>query len=148
MSFEAEIPIRFGDVDWARIVYYPRFFHLLHVAFEELFERHVGIAYSDLVEKHNLGFPSVRVETDFMKPLRFGELMRVRFEVPRIGRSSVDFDHIVFVAPDPEPRARARLVRVAVDMRSLRPVAVPDAIRAKLLELGPARPVPHRVGEP
>ena len=37
MPFIARIPVRFGDVDYARIVYYPRLLHLLHVAFEELF---------------------------------------------------------------------------------------------------------------
>ena len=39
MPFEFATPVRFADVDHAGIVYYPRFFHYFHMAFEELFRR-------------------------------------------------------------------------------------------------------------
>ena len=45
--FTCEIPVRFGDVDHARIVYYPRFFHFCHVAMEEAFRDALGISYPD-----------------------------------------------------------------------------------------------------
>ena len=34
MKFSAEFSVRFGEVDQARVVYYPRFFHYFHQAFE------------------------------------------------------------------------------------------------------------------
>ena len=34
-EYEAEVPVRFAEIDRAGIVYYPRWFHYLHVAFEE-----------------------------------------------------------------------------------------------------------------
>ena len=55
MPFVARVPVRFGDVDWARIAYYPRLLHLLHVAFEDLFEHHVGIPYAQVLSEMNLG---------------------------------------------------------------------------------------------
>ena len=34
-TFEASIKVRFADVDDARVVYYPRYLHYCHIAFEE-----------------------------------------------------------------------------------------------------------------
>ena len=41
MAFVYATPVRFADVDHAGIVYYPRFFHLFHLAFEELWRARV-----------------------------------------------------------------------------------------------------------
>lgn len=35
MSFTFATPVRLSDVDHAGIVYFPRFFHMFHLAFEE-----------------------------------------------------------------------------------------------------------------
>ena len=143
-SFVAEVPVRFGDVDYARIIYYPRFFHLLHIAFEELFARHVGIPYAQLVGERNLGFPAVKIDTEFHRPMRHGDVLKVAIAVPRIGRSSVSFDHRVDVGDEPTPRATCRMTRVAVNMDTLRAVPLPEDIRARLAVLrpvlGPADP--------
>ena len=40
--FVFALPVRFADVDHAGIVYYPRFFHYFHVAFEELWRARIG----------------------------------------------------------------------------------------------------------
>jgi len=37
MAFRSQLKIRFGDIDRAGIVYYPRFMHYFHVALEEFF---------------------------------------------------------------------------------------------------------------
>jgi acyl-CoA thioesterase FadM len=42
MAFRSQLIIRFGDIDRAGIVYYPRFLHYFHVALEEFFiHRHL-----------------------------------------------------------------------------------------------------------
>jgi 4-hydroxybenzoyl-CoA thioesterase len=137
VSFQVDVPVRFGDVDYARIVYYPRLFHLLHVSFEELFARHVGIPYHVLIEEHNLGFPAARIETDFKRPFRFGEVLAVTIDVPRIGNTSADFVHTLRAASETEIRAVASFTRVAVDMQTLRPVPIPEPVRVRLRELAP-----------
>jgi 4-hydroxybenzoyl-CoA thioesterase len=35
MAFRSQLKIRFGDIDHAGIVYYPRFLHYFHVALED-----------------------------------------------------------------------------------------------------------------
>jgi 4-hydroxybenzoyl-CoA thioesterase len=60
MAFQARIRVRFGDIDYAGIVYYPRFLHYFHVALEEFFEAEVGIDYPAILNRHRLGFPTVQ----------------------------------------------------------------------------------------
>jgi 4-hydroxybenzoyl-CoA thioesterase len=45
MKFSAEFSVRFGEIDQARVVYYPRFFHYFHQTFEEWFARALGVSY-------------------------------------------------------------------------------------------------------
>jgi 4-hydroxybenzoyl-CoA thioesterase len=133
MAHVARVAVRFGDVDAAGIVYYPRFFHLLHVAFEDYFADHVGIPYHVLIREQGLGFPAVHVSCDFRAPLRMGEVLQVQIAAPRIGRSSVRFLHRVMVADPDDLRAEMTMDRVCVDMKTLRPVPIPEAIRARFL---------------
>ena len=50
--FVHRLPVRFADIDHAGIVYYPRFFHFFHVAFEELWRARIGPrAYSELIDR-------------------------------------------------------------------------------------------------
>ena len=52
--FSHTFPVRFADVDHAGIVYYPRFFHYFHAAFEEFFRRRMGgRAYVDLLDRRD-----------------------------------------------------------------------------------------------
>ena len=67
MPFRSLLKIRFGDIDHAGIVYYPRFLHYFHVALEEFFGQELGIDYPLLINEHRIGLPTVHLETDFSK---------------------------------------------------------------------------------
>jgi 4-hydroxybenzoyl-CoA thioesterase len=49
MPFHSILKIRFGDIDRAGIVYYPRFLHYFHVALEKFFHSELGVEYPVLV---------------------------------------------------------------------------------------------------
>ena len=55
MSFRSKLRIRFGDIDRAGIVYYPRFMHYFHVAMEEFFAAKLGVAYHKVIDEHRIG---------------------------------------------------------------------------------------------
>ena len=125
MTFAHEISVRFGDIDQARVVYYPVFFHYLHQTFEEWFEKALGVSYPHLVVKENIGFPSVRVETEFRKPLPYGERVRVELRVVEVGTRSITLDYHVVRLSDGVTSARARVTTVAVDNDTFRSVPIP-----------------------
>ena len=161
MSFTFTTPVRFADVDHAGIVYYPRFFHLFHLAFEELWRARIGPrAYSELIDRDRVGFPAVRAECDFKAPLRFGDSADIEVSIARLGGKSITFryrvfrvDHLVARAltapPDPslhsastasllDPRelaAEGLVICAVVDLARVVAVPVPERVVAMLADL-------------
>jgi 4-hydroxybenzoyl-CoA thioesterase len=131
MKWSTELPVRFGEIDQAGVVYYPRFFHYFHQAFEEWFRQALGTSYPDLVLKEGIGFPSVRVETEFMQPLRYGDRARVQIEVLEVGTKSLTLRYELFRMPDHILSARATITTVAIDNNSFTSVAIPDTWRER-----------------
>ena len=135
--FTCEIPVHFGYVDQARIVYYPHFFHFCHIAMEEAFRAVVGIPYRDVLEKDRLGFPAVHIETDFETSVGYGETIRMDVTVERIGTSSVEFRYEGRKASDGARAFVARITTVAVNMDRFESVPVPPRYREGLARLKP-----------
>ena len=90
-THEVVLPVRFGQVDYAGIMFYPRFFENFHTVFEDMFSERLGVPYDSILRDRRIGFPTVRIETDFRKPFRFGEPMRLALDVLKLGRSSITF---------------------------------------------------------
>ena len=134
--FVARLPVRFSDVDHAGIVYYPRFFHYFHVAFEELWRARVGArAYSDLIDLEHVGFPAVRAECDFKSPLRFGDTAEVALSIARLGTKSITFRYRVFRAEPRQLAAEGAVVCAVVDLARFVAVAIPEHVTAVLQDL-------------
>jgi len=127
--YRTQLKVRFGDIDHAGIVYYPRFFHFFHVTFEEFFEEVVGLSYDRLLNEDRIGFPAVTVNSEFSKPLMYGDVLEVAMEARRVGNTSVTFAYTVYKAGTPEVRARSEQTLVCVDMESFRPTAIPSRCR-------------------
>jgi 4-hydroxybenzoyl-CoA thioesterase len=132
-------PVRFADVDHAGIVYYPRFFHYFHLAFEELFRARLGPrAYVDLLDRDRVGFPAVRAEADYQAPLAFGDTAEIELTVARMGKTSITFRYRVWRAADDRPRvmcAEGKVVSAVVDLAAFKAIAVPARITALLADL-------------
>ena len=140
MKWSTELPVRFGEIDQAGVVYFPRFFHYFHQAFEEWFREALGVSYPDLVLKQGIGFPSVRVETEFMKPLRYGDRARVEIEILEVGRASLTLRYELYRSPGNILSARATIKTVAIDNNSFTSVPIPDAWRERFERFRTAPP--------
>jgi 4-hydroxybenzoyl-CoA thioesterase len=142
--FSYTFPVRFADVDHAGIVYYPRFFHYFHTAFEEFFRHRMGgSAYVDLLDRRRIGFPAVRCECDYRSPVRFGDLLRADMTIDRMGAKSIRFRYRLYrieqaagarSATD-ELSAEGLVVCVVTDLANFRGVEIPEDLRQLFLEL-------------
>ena len=132
MAFRCRIPVRFGDIDYAKIVYYPRFLHFCHVAMEEMFAGVVGVPYHEAITKEKVGYPTVRVEADYRKPVGFGETIEMSVLVESLGRSSVHFRYEGRRSSDGELAFVVRSTAVAVHMDRWKSVPIPDHHRKGL----------------
>lgn len=138
--FHCAVPVRFADVDHAGIVYYPRFFHFFHVAFEELWRARLGPrAYAELIDRDRVGFPAVRAECAFTAPLRFGDTAELEVSVARLGGKSITFRYRIYRAATPEqpraPSAEGTVVCAVVDLARFVSIAVPERVIALIEDL-------------
>jgi 4-hydroxybenzoyl-CoA thioesterase len=138
VSFTFATPVRFSDIDHAGIVYFPRFFHLFHLAFEELWRARMGPrAYVELLDRDRIGFPAVHARCDFKAPLRFGDTAEIELSVARLGGTSITFHYRVYRAGEPERTlcADGQVVCAVVDLARFVAVPTPDRVIAILEDL-------------
>ncbi len=138
MTFRTRMPVRFGDEDHVGIVYYPRIFHFLHVAFEDFFNEQ-GIAFRELFEVDRLGFPMAHVDADFKSPLRLGDVLEVDVWIEKVGDASVTFQYRGRRSGEDALAVTACMTVVCIDLTTFRSRPIPPRYR-KLFEANRAAP--------
>jgi 4-hydroxybenzoyl-CoA thioesterase len=130
VAFSRDIAVRFPDVDFARVVYYPRFFDFAHQVMEDFFAAEVGVSYAVMLRDRKVGFPTVHCEADFKAPLRFGDVARLELGCDRASERSVALRYRVTRVEGLVHCATLQVVTVPVAMDTFTAVAVPADVRA------------------
>ena len=130
MAYTQTYAIRFADVDHAKILYFPRFLHYFHCAFEDFFEHACGFHYNRVLNEHRIGFPAVHVDVDFMSPLRFGDHVEITIEVERIGNKSVTFAYRGRRVETNEACVKGSIVTAVMNMDTYHAIPLPPQYRA------------------
>lgn len=133
MRYKTSLLVRFGDIDHAGVVYYPRFFNYLHMAFEDFFREGLGCPFHEVIDQRKIGFPIVHAESDFMKVLKYGDQIRVEVYLVRAGRSSLTFGFDVLREEGDTLCARARITNATIDRTTFRAVPCPADLKALFL---------------
>jgi 4-hydroxybenzoyl-CoA thioesterase len=134
MPFRAQLKVRFGDIDHAGIVYYPRIVHYFHVAMEEYFSQGLEQDYARVLEEHRLGLPTVHLEVDFRRPFKFGDRIEVEVRVGRIGERSLTWGYRIFRSGSDEVCVEAQIVTACVHLDRFASIPVPDWLRARVTD--------------
>ena len=129
--FKHRIPVSFGDVDYARIMYYPRLFHFCHAVMEAFFDG-VGFNYAKMLVERKIGFPTVHTEADYRVPMPYGIVLEFDLTVRSLGTSSVAFHYVVRGEGEETIRAEARTTVVCIDMDRFAKRPLPPDIRKVL----------------
>ena len=132
-AYETTIEVRFGHVDPAGIVYFPRIYDYVHDVFEQVWEAHVGERYYDLLMEQKIAFPLVKAEVDFRSPLRFGDTPTVRVTAFRLGRSSLGLRYVFKI--DERVCVDARMTTVCVEASGMKALEMPDRFRRRFEEI-------------
>ena len=128
--FHVEYPILFSHCDPAGIVYFPRFFDLLHRAMEDWFTFGLEERFADFIMEKRLGIPTVHTKVDFVGPARFGDLLRIELRVARLGSSSIELLIASFV--EDRPCFKARHTVCVFSSESYKAVPIPDELRPRM----------------
>ncbi len=131
-AFRTKLKVRFGDIDQAGIVYYPRILHYFHVAMEEFISHELAIDYPTVVLQHHIGLPTVHLETDFRNPLRYGDVFEVEVRVLSIGETSIKFGYTAYFENQDKVALEGHNVTVCVRIDTGKKLKIPDWLREKL----------------
>ena len=128
--------VRWGDIDYARIVRYsafPRFFELGEA---ELF-RSLGIPYHELFTRFGVSLPRRVMHLDFVAPAVLDDRLEIRTYISDATTSALTVTMDILDADRREWRATGYMVLVCTEVEALRKRALPAELMARL--------APHRL---
>ena len=118
------MPVRWGDVDAAGIVFYPRFFEWYDLGCEALFAA-LGLPWPELFPKHGIvGVPIVESGSRFASPARYGDTLEIRALVAWVKEKTFRMEYEIAVG--------ARLCATGFEVRAWvkRPLSAEERLQA------------------
>ncbi len=107
--------------------------HYFHLAMEEFFAGEIGVDYADVLHKRNLSLPTVHLESDFRRKLRYGDQINMEVRVIRIGRSSITWGYKGYRINDREEIVvEGQNVTVCVKTDTFEKIQIPEWLREAL----------------
>ena len=134
MAFEHRITVRFQDVDRAGIAFFGCVFSYCHEAYEELLNA-IGYPLVDIFDAEGWGMPLVHAKSDFVAPMRMGEVLSITIHVARLGDSSITLRFEVSGAVDGRRRAEVEHVHACIDLATFQKRAIPERLREAFAKL-------------
>jgi len=131
-TYEAAFPIRIHDVDAAGIVFFAKYYVLMHDVYE-LFLSHIGHGIAEAIDAGEIIIPVVESGCRYFRPMRHGETITARLVVTELKRSSYTV-RVEFHGPDGVHRATIRCRHVCVDAKTMKPCGLPETMHAALAE--------------
>jgi acyl-CoA thioester hydrolase len=131
LTAERPFEVMWRDADPAGWVHYASVSRYFDVVEDALVEQ-AGIVYAAKLEQ-GTGFPRVRFESEFKRPLRVNDRGVARARVEAVGRSSITLAFELRKDGEDEVAVAGRVTMVMVDWTTNRPVQVPDQLRRRLL---------------
>ncbi len=140
MKFQTTRRLEFRDTDAAGIAHFSVFFTYMEEV-EHEFLRSRGLSVVVFDDEGELGWPRVRAECDFKKPVRFEDVVQVELEIARLGERSVTYR--VRFTRDGDEIAIGSITAACCRLdpgRQPRAIPIPAWIRTRLTEPDSAHP--------
>ena len=126
-----DFPVRIHDVDAAGIVFFARYYVLMHDVYESFLDA-IGFSISSVIAQGEVIIPVVESHCRYRRPLRHGETITGDLVLTELKPTSY-LVRCRFLGPESDLRAELTVRHVAVSQATMKPVAIPEAIRAALL---------------
>jgi YbgC/YbaW family acyl-CoA thioester hydrolase len=133
--FRTSRRIEFADTDMAGIVHFGNFFRFMEAA-EVDFLRSRGLSVMMQQEGQKISFPRVAASCDYLRPIRFLDVVEITVSLRRLGRKSVTYVFEFFLGPELVARGQLSAVCCLVSAdRQIESVEIPASIREKLQQM-------------
>ena len=98
-TYRKQLTIEWGQCDPAGIVFNSRFFEMFDASTWQMFEAALGVKPHELAGAFGImGIPLVDVRANFVKAVKFGDVVDIASRVSAFRRSSFDVEHRLSVA--------------------------------------------------
>jgi YbgC/YbaW family acyl-CoA thioester hydrolase len=142
MSFAIAFPIRFQDVDAGGVLFFGRIYDYCHQAYEEFWGSE-GIDRAHFFAGAEYLVPIAHSEADYRLPIRYGERIQIRVDVTRVGRASFTLRYHVTGRDPNDLRVEASTAHAFVNRATMKPIPIPEPLRAILLRHLLREPAPN-----
>lgn len=128
-SFSTPVQIRFSDIDG--------YLHVNNGIYFSYFEHARAVFLYEVCGWNVMTIGTVvgRIEIDYLRPIHLEDKVEALVKCTRIGNSSFDLEQYL-IGTDSKGEShvfsKCKCIMVSVDMKSMRPVAVPQEYRLKL----------------
>ena len=93
-TYRKQLTIEWGQCDPAGIVFNSRFFEMFDASTWQMFEAALGVKPHELASAFGItGIPLVDVRANFIKAVKFGDIVELTSRVSEFRRSSFDVEH-------------------------------------------------------
>ena len=91
--------IEFADTDMAGIVHFANFFRFMEAAEVEFLRSH-GLSVVMHWEGRKISFPRVAASCEYVRPIRFQDVVEITISLQRLGRKSVTYAFEFFLGAE------------------------------------------------
>ena len=127
--FEVQQKVLFRHCDPAGIVFFPRYFEMMNDCIETFFDHGLKCPFEQFLQ--TAGIPTATITTTFNRPSRHGDLLDLRLNVTRAGRTSFDYEMKCHCGNEQRFVTNATLVHIDLDGK---PTPLPDNIKQRLTD--------------
>lgn len=127
--FRKRFFVRLDDVDYVRVLYFPRQIHFFMIALEDFFREAVGITWNEMLDQDRLVMPTVNVQVSYHHPLKFGDEGEITIRVLHLGSKSLRFEYAVTDLKTGRQTCIAQHTMAFVEGENWRTVPIPDKYR-------------------
>ena len=134
-TFRRQLTIEWGQCDPAGIVFNSRFFEMFDTSTWLLFEAALGVKPQDLGRQFGvIGIALVDARANFLKPVKFGDVIEIASRISEFRRSSFDVEHRIAVGSElavEGSESRVWAVRNKDDPERISASAIPAEVIAR-----------------
>jgi acyl-CoA thioester hydrolase len=127
----AQFEIDFDDVDFARVLYYARYYHFVDRSFAAWLHRR-GLYYRDLYTQWRVAMPIVVSHCRYRGPLRLEDRFEVRLELTDVTRRGFRLNFHILRLPEEALVAEGYQEHRFVDPEQRRPTEPPAQLYTAL----------------
>lgn len=124
--------VRFGDCDPGGILYTPRLSYFVIEAILDFLSARLGAPAERCFMEMGLAPPARAMSIEFLRMLAWDDELDIQVTVAELRTQAMTFAVVGYVAA--EKAFTAQTTHVCVSLQSRRPIAIPDALRTRLLD--------------